>query len=98
MFFFTIRDYRASAEQALQFLNGTQLGGQNIRLSWGRSTSNRQGQPEQTQWGSGYYGYPQQGYEGGYRYGQPAQDPNVYYGGGYGAAGYNYPQQPQQVS
>lgn len=33
---------RASAEQALASLNGTQLGGQNIRLSWGRSPSTKQ--------------------------------------------------------
>lgn len=33
---------RACAEQALAGLNGTQLGAQNIRLSWGRSPSNKQ--------------------------------------------------------
>ncbi|KAB1215210.1 Polyadenylate-binding protein RBP45 [Morella rubra] len=33
---------RASAEQALSLMNGTQLGGQSIRLSWGRSPSNKQ--------------------------------------------------------
>lgn len=33
---------RASAEQALSSLNGTQLGGQSIRLSWGRSPSSKQ--------------------------------------------------------
>nr|GMC47463.1 polyadenylate-binding protein RBP45 [Ipomoea batatas] len=33
---------RASAEQALSSLQGTQLGEQNIRLSWGRSPSNKQ--------------------------------------------------------
>ncbi|TMX04441.1 hypothetical protein EJD97_008856 [Solanum chilense] len=90
---------RASAEQALSSLNGTQLGGQSIRLSWGRSPSNKQS--DQTQWsgsagggaGAGaYYGYAQ-GYEA-YGYAPPAQDPNMYYGNypGYG----NY-QQPQQV-
>lgn len=82
---------RAAAEQALSMLNGTQLGGQNIRLSWGRSPSNKQAQPDQTQWNGGYYGYPQ-GYEAAYGY-APPQDPNMYYGAytGYG----NY-QQPQQ--
>ncbi|KAK4796851.1 hypothetical protein SAY86_029177 [Trapa natans] len=81
---------RASAEQALQILNGSVLGGQSIRLSWGRSPSNKQASvPEQTQWNSGYYGYSQ-GYEG---YGYiPPQDPNMYYGGGYSS--YNYQQQP----
>ncbi|KAI4366153.1 hypothetical protein MLD38_022068 [Melastoma candidum] len=87
---------RACAEQALLMLNGTQLGGQSIRLSWGRSPSNKQIQTEQSQWNGGYYGYPQ-GYEA-YGYAPPAQDPSMYYGG---YAGYNYQQpmtyqQPQQ--
>ncbi|XP_052165228.1 RNA-binding protein L-like isoform X2 [Oryza glaberrima] len=89
---------RASADEALVLLQGTLIGGQNVRLSWGRSPSNRQAQ-DSNQWGganAGYYGYGQ-GYEG-YGYAQP-QDPNMY---GYGAyAGYpNYQQplaqQPQQ--
>ncbi|WJZ95899.1 hypothetical protein VitviT2T_014635 [Vitis vinifera] len=88
---------RACAEEALRMLNGTPLGGQNIRLSWGRSPSNRQDpsvgavqpQPDPNQYG-GYYGYTH-GYET-YGYAPPAQDPNMYYGySGYG----NY-QQPQQ--
>lgn len=33
---------RSCAEEALRMLNGTPLGGQNIRLSWGRSPSNKQ--------------------------------------------------------
>lgn len=33
---------RSCAEEALRLLNGTQLGGQSIRLSWGRSPSNKQ--------------------------------------------------------
>lgn len=37
-----IMSFRACAEQALSILNGTQLGGQSIRLSWGRSPSNKQ--------------------------------------------------------
>ncbi|PKI51655.1 hypothetical protein CRG98_027957 [Punica granatum] len=78
-------------------LNGTQLGGQSIRLSWGRSPSNKQVQPEQGQWNGGYYGYPQ-GYET-YGYAPPPQDLNMYYGG---YPGYNYQQpasyqQPQQT-
>ncbi|KAL8046385.1 hypothetical protein ABFX02_08G174400 [Erythranthe guttata] len=90
---------RACAEQALGNLNGTQLGGQNIRLSWGRSPSNKQ--TEQNQWGSGgggggsyQGGYSQGGYEGhgggGYA---PPQDPNMYYGGYPGYANYHQPQQ-----
>ncbi|CAH8363256.1 unnamed protein product [Eruca vesicaria subsp. sativa] len=85
---------RACAEQALNSLNGTQLGGQSIRLSWGRSTNNKQTQPDQAQYGGGggYYGYPPQGYEG-YGYAPPPQDPNAYYGG-YPGAGYGNYQQP----
>ncbi|KAJ8622009.1 hypothetical protein MRB53_030538 [Persea americana] len=47
---------RACAEEALLMLNGTQLGGQAIRLSWGRSPSNKQPQPDPNQWNGGYYG------------------------------------------
>ncbi|XP_062183938.1 RNA-binding protein L-like [Phragmites australis] len=86
---------RPSAEQALLMLQGTLIGGQNVRLSWGRSLSNKQTQPQQepNQWGAsagGYYGGYGQGYEAyGGGYAQP-QDPNMY-----GYAGYpNYQQQP----
>ncbi|KAJ0966155.1 hypothetical protein J5N97_027293 [Dioscorea zingiberensis] len=66
---------RASAEEALKLLHGTLLGGQNIRLSWGRSP-NKQPQQDQNQWnGSNYYGY--QGYDS-YGYAPPPQDPNMY--------------------
>lgn len=34
--------FRSCAEQALGTLNGTQLGGQSIRLSWGRSPTSKQ--------------------------------------------------------
>jgi RNA recognition motif-containing protein len=89
---------RSCAEEALRQLNGTQLAGQSIRLSWGRSTTNRQTQADASQWsggGGGYYGYTP-GYEA-YGYAPAAaatQDPNMYYAGhpGYGS----YPQQPQQ--
>lgn len=39
---FCLCNYRARAEEALARLNGTQLGGQSIRLSWGRTPSNKQ--------------------------------------------------------
>ncbi|XP_077220022.1 polyadenylate-binding protein RBP45-like isoform X2 [Tasmannia lanceolata] len=86
---------RACAEEALLMLNGTQLGGQNIRLSWGRSPSNKQPQPDPNQWnGGGYYGYGQ-GYEAyGYAPPAPPQDPNMYSYGTY--PGYGNYQQPQQ--
>ncbi|KAM3239072.1 polyadenylate-binding protein RBP45 [Capsicum annuum] len=85
---------RSCAEEALRALSGTQLGGQTIRLSWGRSPSNKQQpQADPNQYG-GYYGYTA-GYDAAaaYGYAQPAQDPNLYYGGyaGYG----NYPPQQQ---
>ncbi|XP_039048628.1 polyadenylate-binding protein RBP45C-like [Hibiscus syriacus] len=88
---------RASAEQALQVLNGTSFGGRNVRLSWGRSPSTKQAQPDQAHWNGGYYGYPQ-GYEA-YGYAPPPQDPNMYYGGYHGYGNYQQPgayQQPQQ--
>lgn len=67
---------RGNAEEALQMLNGTPLGGQNIRLSWGRSPLNKQTQQEQNQWNGNYYGYSQ-GYNA-YGYAPPQQDPNMY--------------------
>uniref|UniRef100_A0A453N7U8 RRM domain-containing protein n=1 Tax=Aegilops tauschii subsp. strangulata TaxID=200361 RepID=A0A453N7U8_AEGTS len=91
---------RFSAEEALLMLQGTMIGGQNVRLSWGRSPSNKQVQSQQdfNHWGgatanAGYYGYGQ-GY-GAYGYATQPQDPNMY---GYGTyAGYpNYPQQVAQ--
>ncbi|KAJ8648883.1 hypothetical protein MRB53_001906 [Persea americana] len=51
---------RACAEEALLMLNGTQLGGQAIRLSWSRSPSNKQPQPDPNQWNGRYYGYGQE--------------------------------------
>ncbi|KAJ6825374.1 uncharacterized protein M6B38_375825 [Iris pallida] len=81
---------RASAEEALLTLQGTQLGSQSIRLSWGRSPSIKQPQqPQQqdpNQWNGNYYGYGQ-GY-----YAQPPQDPNMYAYGAYANYG-NYQQQ-----
>ncbi|KAH0866414.1 hypothetical protein HID58_083625 [Brassica napus] len=74
------------AEEAIRMLNGTQLGGTTVRLSWGRSPSSKQAaDPSQY-----YYGGYGQGQEH-YGYSMP-QDPNAYYGGYPG--GY---QQPPQV-
>ncbi|XP_011628461.1 polyadenylate-binding protein RBP45 isoform X2 [Amborella trichopoda] len=82
---------RACAEEALLMLNGTQLGQQSIRLSWGRSPSNKQPQADPNQWNGGaYYGY-NQGYET-YGYAPPPQDPAMYAYGGYPGYG-NYQQQ-----
>ncbi|GMH24348.1 hypothetical protein Nepgr_026191 [Nepenthes gracilis] len=83
---------RACAEQALSLLNGTQIGGQSVRLSWGRSPSNKQSQPDPNQWNGGYYGYSQ-GYDAyGYTAAAP-QDPNMYYASYPGYANYQQPQQ-----
>ncbi|CAI9087216.1 OLC1v1021235C1 [Oldenlandia corymbosa var. corymbosa] len=89
---------RSCAEEALRVLNGNPLAGQNIRLSWGRSPSNKQPQADANQWnggaGGGYYGYPS-GYEA-YGYAPPAQDPNMYYAGYPGYGNYPTPQATQQ--
>ncbi|XP_020244515.1 polyadenylate-binding protein RBP45-like [Asparagus officinalis] len=84
---------RQCAEEAKLMLNGTLVGTQNIRLSWGRSPSNKQAQQQDpNQWSGGnYYGYGQ-GYDAAYAYNQQSQDPNMYAYGAY--SGYpNYQQQ-----
>ncbi|KAI3935236.1 hypothetical protein MKW98_018425 [Papaver atlanticum] len=91
---------RASAEEALQRVQGTMIGQQIVRLSWGRSMGTKQDQPgawgqqvDPSQWGAAYYGYGQ-GYDA-YAYGA-AQDPSLYAYGGY--AGYtHYPQKVEGV-
>ncbi|CAN1353826.1 Polyadenylate-binding protein RBP45 [Linum perenne] len=86
---------RSSAEEALNRLNGAEVSGQSIRLSWGRNSSNKQVISTSSSLHlPGYYGYPQ-GYENyGYAQAPPPQDPSVYYGGYPGYA--NYQQQPNQ--
>ncbi|XP_020593973.1 polyadenylate-binding protein RBP45-like [Phalaenopsis equestris] len=82
---------RACAEEALLMLQGTQLGGLKIRLSWGRNAANKQSQQQDgNQWNGGYYGFGQ-GYEA-YGYGQAPQDPNMYAYGAYPGYG-NFQQQ-----
>ncbi|CAL9111960.1 unnamed protein product, partial [Musa acuminata var. zebrina] len=82
---------RANAEEALRMLNGTPLGGQNIRLSWGRSPANKQPQQDPNQWNGSYYGYAQNYNTYGYT---PPQDPNMYAYAAYTGYG-NYQQQQQ---
>uniref|UniRef100_A0A7N0UGI7 RRM domain-containing protein n=2 Tax=Kalanchoe fedtschenkoi TaxID=63787 RepID=A0A7N0UGI7_KALFE len=86
---------RASAEEAIQSLQGTIIRQQPVRLSWGRSQTAKPEVPggwsqqvDPTQWASTYYGYGQ-GYDA-YAYGA-AQDPSYAYGA------YNYAQYPNQV-
>ncbi|KAG0501889.1 hypothetical protein HPP92_001961 [Vanilla planifolia] len=65
--------HRNNAEDALQALNGTVLGKQAVRLSWGRNPANKQLRGElSNQWSSAYYG-PQM-YDA-YGFAIPSQDP-----------------------
>jgi len=83
---------RSCAEQAINALNGSQIGSSNVRLSWGRSQNKQAPQQDANQAnGNSYYGY-QQGHDA--YYGAPnAQDPNMQ---NYGYSGYgNYEQQQQ---
>ncbi|KAK9939732.1 hypothetical protein M0R45_016421 [Rubus argutus] len=87
---------RASAEEAIQRMQGKMIGQQVVRISWGRSPTAKQdapgswGQPvDSNQW-SAYYGYGQ-GYDP-YAYGA-TQDPSLYAYSGYAS----YGQYPQQV-
>jgi hypothetical protein len=42
MIHFLFSDHRKNAEDALQSLNGTTIGKQTVRLSWGRTPANKQ--------------------------------------------------------
>ncbi|KAL5541129.1 hypothetical protein UlMin_043415 [Ulmus minor] len=62
---------RKSAENAIESLNGTVIGKQTVRLSWGRTPGNKQWRGDgNNQWNGGHYGG--QGY-GGYGYGVQQQ-------------------------
>ncbi|KAI4375024.1 hypothetical protein MLD38_012942 [Melastoma candidum] len=80
---------RGDAEEALQKLNGTAIGKQIVRLSWGRSPAVKQFRGDRgNQWGGPMY-YGGQVYDG-YGYGlPPAYDPRMY-----GAAGSAYTAYP----
>ncbi|XP_022773627.1 polyadenylate-binding protein RBP47-like [Durio zibethinus] len=68
---------RNNAEEALQKLNGTVIGKQTVRLSWGRNPANKQFRGDYgNQWGGAYYGG--QVYDG-YGYALPSpHDPGMY--------------------
>ncbi|XP_002510266.2 polyadenylate-binding protein RBP47 isoform X1 [Ricinus communis] len=69
---------RSNAEEALQKLNGTVIGKQTVRLSWGRNPANKQQLRSDfgNQWGGAYYGG--QIYDG-YGYAlPPPHDPSMY--------------------
>lgn len=68
---------RNNAEEALQKLNGTTIGKQTVRLSWGRNPANKQMRNEfGNQWAGAYYGGHM--YDG-YEYAMtPPHDPGMY--------------------
>ena len=79
---------RASAEDALDKLNGAIIGMQTVRLSWGRNQGNKQRTDSNGQYGN-YYG--KQGYGGGYGYAVPqTQDPSMYAAAAYGVPSNGY--------
>jgi RNA recognition motif-containing protein len=69
---------RKDAEEALERLNGTIIGKQTVRLSWGRNQGNKQWRNHSNQWNGGNYG--RHGYNGGgYGYSMPPnQDMSSY--------------------
>ncbi|XP_050225075.1 polyadenylate-binding protein RBP47B' [Mercurialis annua] len=81
---------RASAEEAIQRMQGHVIGQQPVRVSWGRKQDATGSYGQQVDPWSAYYGYGQ-GYDA-YAYGT-TQDPSLYAYGAYAG----YPQYPQQV-
>ncbi|OIT37706.1 PREDICTED: polyadenylate-binding protein RBP47C-like [Nicotiana attenuata] len=75
---------RNDAEKALQKLNGTAIGKQTVRLSWGRNPANKQSRADfMKQWTGPYYGghfYNAYGYAF-----PPPHDPSMYAAAAYGA-------------
>ncbi|WJX15867.1 Polyadenylate-binding protein rbp47c' [Trifolium repens] len=74
---------RNNAEEALQKLNGTMIGKQTVRLSWGRNPANKQLRFDFGSWAGPYF--PSPIYDGyGYAMPSPHHDPSTYplaYGG-----------------
>ncbi|KAL6650805.1 hypothetical protein ACP70R_009730 [Stipagrostis hirtigluma subsp. patula] len=67
---------RTDAEEALQGLNGSVIGKQAVRLSWGRSPSHKQSRGDSgNRRNNMYYGTP---FYGGYGYASPVPHPNMY--------------------
>ncbi|XP_038885237.1 polyadenylate-binding protein RBP47-like [Benincasa hispida] len=75
---------RKNAEEALQKLNGIVIGKQTVRLSWGRSPTNKQYRADYgNHWSGAYYGGQMYG---GYGYALPLPyDPPTMYAAAYGA-------------
>ncbi|XP_008813036.2 polyadenylate-binding protein RBP47-like isoform X1 [Phoenix dactylifera] len=81
---------RNNAQEALQALNGTVIGKQQVRLSWGRNPANKQLRGDHgNQWNNFYYGAP---FYNGYGYAAPFPDPTMY-AAAYGAYSFNGNQQ-----
>nr|GLL28510.1 polyadenylate-binding protein RBP47-like [Ipomoea trifida] len=76
---------RSAAEDALEKVNGSVIGKQTVRLSWGRTPSNKQhGRNENNgQWNGAYYG--RQNYGGYGYYMSQNRDQNMYTAAGYGS-------------
>ncbi|KAF6156382.1 hypothetical protein GIB67_031503 [Kingdonia uniflora] len=71
---------KSNAEEALQGINGTTIGKNTVRFSWGRSPVNKQPRSDNgNQWNGGGAYYRGQAYDGSYGYAAPvSQDPNMY--------------------
>ncbi|URE44980.1 RNA-binding protein [Musa troglodytarum] len=71
---FVLFVHRKNAEEAMNQLNGTVIGKQTVRLSWGRNPANKQSRAERgRRWNGMYYGG--QMYDG---YGLPPHYPGMY--------------------
>ncbi|KAG6515430.1 polyadenylate-binding protein RBP47-like [Zingiber officinale] len=71
---FVLFVHRNNAEEAMQQLNGTAIGKQTVRLSWGRNPANKQSRAERgKRWNGAYYGG--QTYDG---YSLPPHYPGMY--------------------
>ncbi|RLM86567.1 polyadenylate-binding protein RBP47-like [Panicum miliaceum] len=88
---------RKNAEDALQGLNGSTIGKQTVRLSWGRNPANKQFRGDNgNQWNNGMY-YAASPFYNGYGYpAAPFPDPGMYAAPAYGA--YPFYGNQQQVS
>nr|AAR91698.1 DNA-binding protein [Solanum lycopersicum] len=88
---------RSAAEDAIEKLNGTVIGAQTVRLSWGRNPANKQFRTDSgSQWNGGYYG--RQNY-GGYGYGASQSQDSMYgAGAAHGASSNGYGNHEQSVS
>ncbi|CAN8288604.1 unnamed protein product [Cochlearia groenlandica] len=87
---------RPNAEEALEKLNGSVIGKQTVRLSWGRSPFYKKPR-DGNQWFGSYYGGQYYNGYGGYMLPQP-HDPRMYVGSPYGGGYSMYGGNQQQVS